>query len=60
MMFPSFLHIPSIAGAIIGGILAISFWGSNKPLAIILGVVCMILGVWLGMKLSDKFYKDTR
>ena len=58
MMYPSFLHLPSIAGAIVGAILCVSLWDSNKPLAIILGVVCVSLGLWLGMKLSDKLYRD--
>jgi len=57
MNYPAALHLPGILGTVLGSILCMQYWGTNKPLAILLLVVLMGGGIFLGLRLSDKFFK---
>jgi len=58
MNYPAGLHLPGIFGAMLGMVFYMQLWDSNKPLAIILLIVLMGGGIWLGTWLGEKWYKD--
>lgn len=60
MMYPSGLSIPSIGGAIIGAMLAVSLWSSNPFLAVLVGVAFCCFGIWVSMYLSTKFFENLK
>lgn len=60
MLFPSFLHLPSIFGTIVGVVLVLGLWDFNPFLAVVVGLVCIILGFLLGIWWSNKFFESLK
>jgi len=60
MFYPSFLHIPSIAGAVIGILVGHSLWDWNHAIAILVALLIAGLGVWLSIWWGNRFFKSLK